>query len=80
MFLEVWFSTIVEWESFRPLLRGLYTNKEGKGGRPGEMNEQHVACPHPDSMIEKNLRKNGRWIPADVEMALFAYASEMIQR
>jgi len=25
---------LVDWESFRPLLRGLYTNKEGKGGRP----------------------------------------------
>lgn len=25
---------LVDWESFRPLLRGLYTNKKGKGGRP----------------------------------------------
>jgi len=25
---------LVDWELFRPLLRGLYTNKEGKGGRP----------------------------------------------
>ena len=32
-------------------------------------------CPHPNSFTERGLRCNGIWAAADVEMALFAFAS-----
>jgi hypothetical protein len=32
-------------------------------------------CPHPATFIANGLRKQGVWLCADVEMALFAYAS-----
>jgi len=39
------------------------------------LNEGGIKCPHPAPMIESNLRERGVWLPADVEMALFDYAS-----
>jgi len=37
-----------------------------------------ISCPHPHAFIEKRLRRKGRWACADVEMALFAYASQFV--
>lgn len=36
-------------------------------------------CPHPSAFVNQGLRSNGIWTCADVEMALFTYASTMIQ-
>lgn len=36
-------------------------------------------CPHPDAFVEHGLREEGVWTPADVEMALFTYASKSIR-
>ena len=35
-------------------------------------------CPHPQQFVDAGLRNNGIWTCADVEMALFAYASAVI--
>ena len=35
-------------------------------------------CPHPPAFVEKGLRQKGVWTCADVEMALFTYASRYI--
>lgn len=32
-------------------------------------------CPHPQSFVQRRLRQQGAWTCADVEMALFSYAS-----
>jgi hypothetical protein len=32
-------------------------------------------CPHPENFVDRNLRVGGAWACADVEMALFTYAS-----
>ena len=37
--------------------------------------EEH--CPHPPQFVKAGLRSNGVWACADVEMALFAYASSV---
>jgi hypothetical protein len=37
-----------------------------------------VPCPHPRAFIEKRLRREGRWACADVEMALFTYATRFV--
>ncbi|MEL4304353.1 hypothetical protein [Methanococcoides sp. LMO-2] len=44
-----------------------------------QMNENDVNCPHPDCFVETKLRDNGLWCCADVEMALFSYASYFIK-
>lgn len=36
-------------------------------------------CPHPDEYIARGLREKGIWIVADVETALFSYASKAIE-
>ncbi|AZL68274.1 MULTISPECIES: hypothetical protein [Pseudomonas] len=36
------------------------------------------ACPHPQTFIDAGLRKAGTWTCADVEMALFSFASQHI--
>lgn len=36
-------------------------------------------CPHPDEYIATGLREKGIWIAADVETALFSYASGRLQ-
>jgi hypothetical protein len=37
-------------------------------------------CPHPVTFVRSGLRKQGVWVCADVEMALFAYASQHTNR
>lgn len=40
-----------------------------------KMNDNQSRCPHPSAFVEAGLRENGTWHCADVEMALFSYAS-----
>jgi hypothetical protein len=42
------------------------------------LNSTGIICPHPDQFISEGLRQQGFWLPADVEMALFSYASRKI--
>ena len=37
-----------------------------------------ASCPHPQRFIDEDLRESGKWTCADVEMALFAYASDIL--
>ncbi|MBF8264972.1 MAG: hypothetical protein HW384_836 [Dehalococcoidia bacterium] len=37
-------------------------------------------CPHPDQYISIGLRKQGIWIVADIETALFSYASKRVKK
>jgi hypothetical protein len=39
------------------------------------LNEEQIGCPHPKQYIQAGLREKGTWLPADVETALFSYAS-----
>jgi hypothetical protein len=43
-------------------------------------NSSGIKCPHPDEYIDTGLRGKGIWIAADVETALFSYASKQLQR
>ena len=40
------------------------------------LNESNETCPHPQAFLTNGLRKQGIWECADVEMALWAYASQ----
>ncbi len=40
------------------------------------LNKNQIPCPHPPKYQQSGLRKDGIWLPADVETALFAYASK----
>ena len=40
--------------------------------------ELSVKCPHPRQFVDAGLRSGGIWTCADIEMALFAYASDVI--
>lgn len=40
-----------------------------------KLNNQGIVCPHPQQFNDAGLRHSGIWLPADVEMALFSYAS-----
>jgi len=42
-------------------------------------NKNGHKCPHPDQYIAVGLREKGIWIAADVETALFSYASWRLQ-
>lgn len=42
------------------------------------LNSENSCCPHREPFIESSLRQKGVWVCADVEMALFAYASQHI--
>ena len=42
------------------------------------LNEGGVACPHPPAFAEAGLRTQGLWCCADVEMALWSYASNCL--
>lgn len=42
------------------------------------LNHNNIHCPHPDSFVESGLREKGKWVCADVEMALFAYSSSIV--
>jgi len=43
-----------------------------------ELNQSGMPCPHPELMYARGLRKKGIWECADVEMALFSFASKVI--
>lgn len=65
---------------------------ESQSSWPGEYNTwieilHHIAslcntskleCPHPNGYIDNGLREKGIWIVADVETALFSYASKRL--
>lgn len=44
----------------------------------GILNSSGIVCHHPDQFVRSELRQQGIWLPADVEMALFSYASQAI--
>ena len=46
----------------------------------GLCNSSGHKCPHPDEYIAAGLREKGIWIAADVETALFSYASWCLGR
>jgi len=43
------------------------------------LNKAGKTCPHPEIYYEKDLREKGVWLPADVETALFSYASQTLK-
>ena len=43
-----------------------------------KLNHDGKTCPHPRIYYENDLREEGIWLPADVETALFSYASQQI--
>ncbi|MDK2940325.1 MAG: hypothetical protein PWQ51_2490 [Methanolobus sp.] len=43
-----------------------------------QMNKNDLPCPHPHNFIDAKLRESGNWFCADVEMALFSYATHCI--
>lgn len=42
------------------------------------LNSSGISCPHPEQFVVAGLREKGIWLTADVEMALFSYASQTI--
>ncbi len=38
-----------------------------------------LQCPHPDAYLAEGLRERGNWIAADVETALFSFASKRVK-
>ena len=42
------------------------------------LNRSEIACPHPQLLYDKGMRRKGIWECADVEMAMFSFASERI--
>jgi len=43
------------------------------------LNREEVCCPHPAGFVRAGLRSHGIWVAADVEMALFSYASAVVR-
>ena len=43
------------------------------------LNQNNIICPHPEPYVQKGLRVKNQWLPADVETALFSYASHVIK-
>lgn len=43
------------------------------------LNSSGKLCPHPEGFVTGNLRIQGIWACADVEMALFSYASKCLE-
>jgi hypothetical protein len=43
-----------------------------------KLNDAGILCPHPQNFIDAGLREGGEWFCADVEMALFSYATHCI--
>ena len=37
------------------------------------LNVSKIPCPHPEKYVTSGLRQQSRWLPADVETALFSY-------
>jgi hypothetical protein len=44
------------------------------------LNQNQIPCPHPENYVKAVMRLPGVWLPADVETALFAYASQELER
>ena len=44
------------------------------------LSDSGIACPHPDGLVTSGLRTRGVWACADVEMALFGWASKVVSR
>jgi len=44
-----------------------------------QLNKRGTACPHPRIYYENDLREEGVWLAADVETALFSYASQKLK-
>lgn len=42
--------------------------------------EKKHQCPHPQRFVNEGLRTKGKWECADVEMALFSYASQQLNK
>ncbi len=42
------------------------------------LNNTNMPCPHPEGFLRNELRKSNIWVCADIEMALFSYASKHI--
>ena len=45
-----------------------------------KLREKDIKCPHPPRFVDEGLRDSGVWTCADVEMALFAYATCIINQ
>ncbi|MCK9342782.1 MAG: hypothetical protein M0P33_02605 [Massilibacteroides sp.] len=43
------------------------------------LNREEVCCPHPAGFTAADLRSHGIWLAADMEMALFSYASGVVR-
>lgn len=43
------------------------------------LNREEVCCPHPAGFVAAGLRSHEIWLAADVEMALFCYASGIVR-
>jgi hypothetical protein len=43
------------------------------------LNQAGKSCPHPKQYYDFNLREEGVWLPADIETALFRYASQVVE-
>ncbi|KUG19246.1 hypothetical protein ASZ90_011038 [hydrocarbon metagenome] len=43
------------------------------------LNQNEVRCPHPERLTRAGLRADGIWAAADVEMALFSYATGVLE-
>jgi len=73
---------------------GRWAILSGQSGWPGEygswikvltyisthLNENCIHCPHPGIFEKSGLRSGGNWLNADVEMALFNYATRTIRK
>jgi len=46
----------------------------------GTLNADAIPCPHPQQYLQSGRREEGNWLPADVETALFSYASQVVRR
>jgi len=44
------------------------------------LNGNQISCPHPSKYQQFGLRHDGLWLPADVETALFSYASKELSK
>ncbi len=45
----------------------------------GTLNNDGISCPHPPQYLQSGRREEGKWLPADVETALFSYASQVVK-
>ena len=43
------------------------------------VNAKGILCPHPQKFLNAGLRTEGIWVSADVEMAIFTYAANLIR-